>query len=151
MIKATIVDRNINSLQSNLIANLKYIDFNYRFKDENSFVLRNQEALINGFKFWLLGEKHDFVRKPFHAGFCEGNLNRYKFSPDSEKQIMQELKTLTSQYFPQLEILDESKVVCDIKRKGWVFRLLLQDKITGMLADMRRNSLVIPAVNYPDL
>jgi|LSPY01.1.fsa_nt_gi hypothetical protein len=147
---ATIIERNINSLQSNLRANLKYIDFNYKYRDKDSFVLKDGDALINEFKIWLMSEKHDYLRNPNAGGFCEGNLNRYRFSPDSEPAILSELKEKAQENFPLIEILEGSRVACDIKRRGWVFHLILRDKLTGMLADMRNNGIVVPAFAYPE-
>jgi hypothetical protein len=134
-----IVDRNIRSLQSELKANLNYFDISY--KDGKS--IYDGSVVLNRYKMWLQGSNIDYIRRYAYAGFLEGNLNRYPFSPESEPLIEQELRERTAESFEFIELMDV-QVRCVFERRWWTIRVTVKDLLTGLIGSTGSNGIVIP-------
>lgn len=142
-----IIKRNIQSLQSNLAANLNYADLSYKGPNgKDKFDLTNGSAIINAYKLWLLSDVKDYCRQPTKGGFLRDNLNRYPFTDDSIPDIIAELKAFTEKDFPYIDLLDVN-LKRDVTHRGWILRVSVRDKITGMIGDMGTNGIVIHPTN----
>lgn len=143
-----IIQRNISSLQSSLSRNLEYIDINHDLQDpkKNVFGLDKGSAIVNAYKLWLKSDVNDYCRQPEKGGFLRNNLNRYTFSPDSEPIIVQDLIEESGKVFPFIEIVD-CEVKCEYNSRTWVIKIIVRDKITGIIGNLYSNGLVIPSEN----
>jgi hypothetical protein len=100
------------------------------------------DAEINEYKIWLMSDKDDYIRRYGDGGFCEGNLNRYPFTPESESVISDDLISASKQRFPNIEIIGLT-VTCDIKRRVWIIKIVVKDKITGIIGSGTDNGIVV--------
>lgn len=140
-----VIKRNIKSLQSNLQANLHYRDLNYKGpKDKTKFVCRDGEAIINAYKLWLISDRGDYCRQPTKGGFLRDNLNRYEFKDSSIPSIEAELRSLSAETFPYIELL-RITIKRDVPKRCWILRVAVRDKITGLIGDMGSNGIVVEA------
>jgi len=126
------IERNIKQIQQTLKSNLNYIDINYKGVDKYGFILQGGSAVINQYKIWLQSSGTDYHRQPGKAGFFDGQLNRYKFSPESEESIKTDLINETTTQFPNLEVIGLD-IICMMKERKWSIKVAVKDKITGII------------------
>lgn len=144
MALSSVIARNIKSLQSNLKANLSYIDMNIKGPvEDEDFFLTDGSAIVNAYKLWLKSDLGDYCREPSKGGFLRDNLRRYLFSPESEETIKADLISESRKAFPYITVVD-CKVTCKLSQKYWLIKLRVQDQLTGLIGDLFSSGLVVP-------
>lgn len=135
----SILLRDIVDLNSRLQENINYVDLNYsgpkvdKRTGKKSIKIEKATPILNAYKMWLQSGEHDYIRRPNYGGFFARNLNNYNFSPDSEKQIEEDLITLSHELFPDINIIS-CKVTCYLTLKKWGVKIIVADKNTGLVA-----------------
>jgi len=140
---SSLIERNIATLQKTIKENLCYIDITYKgYVDGEESVIHDGDVLVNEYKMWLQSDKDDYIRRYDDGGFCEGNLNRYPFSPDSEETIAADLVAASNERFPNIEIIGLT-VTCEQHKRVWIIKVIIRDKITGIIGNGAANGIVI--------
>lgn len=133
----SILLRDIVELNSRLQENINYVDLNYSgVKEKNGkkyIKIEKGTPILNAYKLWLQSGEHDYIRRAGYGGFFARNLNQYEFSPDSEKQIQDDLIDLSNRLFPSINILS-CKVTCYPTLRKWGVKVVVSDKNTGLVA-----------------
>lgn len=140
----SILLRDIPELNERLQENINYIDLNYTGVKTDKFgnkYIKIEKAvpILNAYKMWLRSGKHDYIRRKDYGGFFADNLNRYRFSPESEEDIKNDLIRLSNELFPDIYIIS-CEVKCYFNARKWGVKVIVADKNTGLIAaDMVAN------------
>lgn len=146
---SSVIMRNLKQLNKSLQKNIDYLDLDYRGvdKDVPSIELTKGSPLLNAYKMWLQSRSTSYVRNAGYGGFLTETIHQYPFTPDSENAIVEDLKSLTNQEWPNINLL-ECEVKCMAPKKYWKVRVAVQDKITDLVAyDMyiTDGSIIMPS------
>lgn len=146
---SSVISRNLKQLEKSLQKNIDYVDLDYRGVDDDvkSIELTKGSPVLNAYKMWLQSRSTSYIRNAGFGGFLTETIHQYPFTPDSEGEILQELKSLTTEQWPNITLLD-AEVKCMTPQKYWKVRVAVQDKITNLVAyDMyiTDGSIVTPA------
>ena len=134
----SILAQQIGELQRAVGERISYFDINWEVVPSNpsprrTTVLRNERAVINAYKIWLLSRRDDYVRNQGFGGFFDNHLNdRFKFSPDSEGSVKQALIEETNAKWPDIELLDVH-VKCVMEDRRWRVKVAVMDRHTRLV------------------
>ncbi len=145
---SSVIARNLKQLEKSLQKNIDYLDFDYRGVDADvpDIEITRGTVQLNAYKMWLQSRSTSYIRNSGYGGFLTETIFNYPFVKDSEEIIEQDLRMLTSEQWPEIELL-ECEVTCMAPKKYWKVRVAVRDKLTNMLAyDMflTNNSIVTP-------
>lgn len=145
---SSVIARNLKQLEKSLQKNIDYLDFDYRGVDEDvpNIEITKGSVVLNAYKMWLQSRSTSYIRSAGYGGFLTETIHKYPFTEESEKVIETDLKTLTTQEWPEIELL-ECEVKCMAPKKYWKVRVAVRDKITDLVAyDMflTDNAIVTP-------
>lgn len=144
----SIIARNIKQLEKSLKKNIDYLDLDYRGvdKDVGDIELTRGSVVLNAYKLWLQSRSTSYIREAGFGGFFTENIHKYEFVPESEPIIERDLRAVTQEEWPDIELMDV-EVKCMAPKKFWKVRVAVRDKITNLLAyDMflTDNSIITP-------
>jgi len=134
----SILAQQIGELQRAVGERISYFDIDWEVIPSNpsprrTTVLRNERAIINAYKIWLLSKKDDYIRNPGFGGFFDNNFNgRFKFSPSSEEPIKQALIEETNAKWPDIELLSVH-VKCAVDIRRWKVKVAVMDRHTRLV------------------
>lgn len=145
---SSIIARNIKQLEKSLQKNIDYLDLDYRGVDPDvaEIELSKGSAVLNAYKMWLQSRSTSYIRNSGYGGFLTENIHRYPFTTESEEIIETDLRALTTEEWPEIELL-ECEVHCMSPAKYWKVRVAVRDRITNLIAyDMylTDNTIVTP-------
>jgi hypothetical protein len=131
----SILLKNIKTTEKSLKETVDYTDINYLVKKENKpTILKGIQCEINRYKIWLQSSRSDYLRNYGFGGFFDNQLNdRYPFTDDSIPTIKADLERLTSEKFPDIELLG-AEIKRDVNRRAWLVRVAVLDRKTGLPA-----------------
>lgn len=146
---SSIIARNIKQLEKSLQKNIDYLDLDYRGVDKDAFdiELTKGSVVLNAYKIWLQSRSTSYIRESGTGGFLTEDIHQYPFEPASEPIIENDLRSLTVEQWPDIELL-ECEVKCMTPQKYWKVRVAVRDRITDLIAyDMylTDNSIVMPS------
>ena len=144
----SIIARNIKQLEKSLKKNIDYLDLDYRGvdKDVGDIELTRGSVVLNAYKLWLQSRSTSYIREAGFGGFFTENIHKYDFVPESEPIIERDLRAVTQEEWPDIELM-EVEVKCMAPKKYWKVRVAVRDRITNLLAyDMflTDNSIITP-------
>jgi hypothetical protein len=125
-----------------------YKDLNFDLLDEkHGAVLAGGYCITSALKMWLQSGYADYHRRPYHGGFFDNALRgKYLFDPSSEDAVKSDLVAEIQTKFPDVRVIT-AEVKCDIPRRAWRVRLVVQDLRTKLIDDsMATEALVVAAV-----
>lgn len=147
---SSVIIRNLKQLNKSLQKNIDYVDLDYRGVCEDlgsDIEVTKGSVVLNAYKMWLQSRSTSYIRDAGYGGFLTEDIFNYEFSTESEAQIVADLKALTVEQWPDIELL-ECEVHCMAPAKYWKVRVAVRDKITNLIAyDMylADNTIVTPA------
>lgn len=146
---SSVIMRNLKQLNKSLQKNIDYLDLDYRGVDKNvaSIEITKGTPLLNAYKMWLQSRSTSYIRNAGYGGFLTEKIHQYPFTSDSESSIVEDLKSLTNQEWPNINLL-ECEVKCMAPQKYWKVKVAVQDKITNLVAyDMyiTDGSIIMPS------
>lgn len=148
---SSVIARNLKRLEKSLQKNIDYVDLDYRGvdKDVYSIELRKGSPVLNAYKMWLQSRSTSYIRNAGFGGFLTETIHNYPFTTESEPIITEDLKSLTTQEWPNITLL-QCEVKCMAPKKYWYVKVAVQDRITNLVAyDMylTDGNIVMPASN----
>lgn len=146
---SSIIARNIKQLEKSLQKNIDYLDLDYRGVDRDvlDVELTKGSVVLNAYKMWLQSRSTSYIREAGTGGFLTEDIHHYPFEAASEPIIENDLRSMTAEQWPDIELL-ECEVKCMAPQKYWKVRVAVRDKITDLIAyDMylTDNSIVTPS------
>lgn len=132
---SSVIARNIKQLEKSLQKNIDYLDLDYRGVDKEVYnvELTKGSAVLNAYKMWLQSRSTSYIRHTGYGGFLTETIHQYPFTIESEEQIISDLRSLSVEEWPEIELL-ECEVHCMSPAKYWKVRVAVRDKITNLLA-----------------
>lgn len=138
----SLLARDLGDLGNSLDKKIKYVDIDFDVKRHEqdpwttktrSTFCKDDYAILNAYRMWLLSKKYDYCRSPSFGGLFGDRLNdKVTFSVDNEEVVKDLIKNQTAEKWPDITLIDV-EVTADIPTRQWKVRILAQDKGTKLV------------------
>ena len=136
----SLLARDLNELSNSLDQKIKYVDIDFEVKNKEGWTTRTRStfckddaAILNAYRMWLLSKKYDYCRAPGFGGLFGDRLNDHvTFSVDNEPVVRDLIINKTAEKWPDITLLDV-EVKANIPNREWYVRILAQDKTTKLI------------------
>jgi hypothetical protein len=127
---------------------INFIDIDYKLLEDpddpyttitRKMVERNFEAILNPFRMWLQSKKTDYIRQKDWGGLFQYQLNdRVRLHPNNEETVRELIVSQAEEKFPELSIID-CKVEADVPNRNWKVDIVVQDKYSNGIGQIKEN------------
>lgn len=135
----SLLARDLNELSNSLDQKIKYVDIDFDVKNTGwttktrSTFCKDDAAILNAYRMWLLSKKYDYCRAPGFGGLFGDRLNdKVTFSVENEPVVKDLIINQTAEKWPDITLIDvEVKAI--IEKREWYIRIMAQDKTTKLI------------------